>query len=275
MKTVAVAFVGCLSLFAGCSPQTAAHSPAASASQITSGESKKSASAASPVTCFNPHGGECLGPLEPGTYQTSLFTPAFRYTVPQGWVNAEDLTGNFWLYRLVDSQQGSAGGSYVSVYSGIRASSTSDDCPEEAQPDVGTSPEDLVAWFQSRLGLRVTRPNQVEVGGLDGLVVDITLRRGYRGMCPWSEGQPVGPLIIGSGISQLYHVVLRGLTVRLIFLRWGETNVTIEITSVHEQLAPWRYFALTAPIVESLKFDGGRWQEHRSLSGLFGQGPEF
>jgi hypothetical protein len=270
MRTIALATAGCLLLFAGCSSESAADTSGAPSTQ-----SQEPDSTTRPADyCFNPHGGACLGPLEPGTYETSVFTPALQYSVPQGWVNAEDLPGNFWLYRSGDSQDGFFGGSYVGVYSGIRASS--DDCQEVAEAGIGTSPEELVAWFRSRPGLRVTRPKQVEVGGLDGLAVDITLRGGYRDTCPWSEGHAVVPLIIGSGISELYHVVLRGLTVRLVFLSWGETNVTIEITSVHEQLPAQRYFALTAPIVDSFEFGGGRRaQEHRSLPGPFPQGPGF
>jgi hypothetical protein len=274
MRTIALATAGCVLLLAGCSSE-AADTPDASVADTTSPESQESDSAPPPVSCFNPHGGECLGPLEAGTYETSVFAPALRYSVPQGWVNAEDLPGNFWLYRSVDSQDGLEGGSYIGVYSGIRASSASDDCAEEAEADVGTSPEELAAWFRSRPGLRVTRPKQVEVGGLDGLAVDITLRGGYRDTCPWSEGQPVVPLIIGSGISHLYHVVLPGLTVRLVFLSWEDSNVTIEITSVHEQLAAQRYFALAAPIVDSFEFAGGSQQETRQSTTAYGEGPGY
>ncbi|MDQ4053060.1 MAG: hypothetical protein M3237_10220 [Actinomycetota bacterium] len=273
MRTIALATASCLLLFAGCSSETAADPPdAAAASDTTSPVSEESDRQ---PACFNPHGGECLGPLEAGTYETSVFTPALRYTVPGGWVNAEDLPGNFLLHRAQDGQEGIRGGSYIGVWSGIRASSADDDCPEEAQAGVGTSPEELVAWFRSRPGLRVTRPKRVEVGGLDGLAVDITLRKGYRSTCPWSEGHPAVPLIIGSGISHLYHVVLPGLTVRLVFLSWGETNVTIEITSVHEQLAAQRYFAITAPIVDSFEFAHDGRQANRAPAASYGRGPGY
>ncbi len=56
------------------------------------------------------------------------------------------------------------------------------------------------------------------------------------------------------GVSQLHHVPLPEMTMRLIVLDWNATNVAIEITSVDEQTSAEAYAAAVAPIVASLQF---------------------
>lgn len=204
-----------------------------------------------PVECFNPYGGQCLGPLEPGTYRTSVFQPGIRYTVPAGWVNAEDLPGNFQLYRQDDPQDGFTGGSYIGIYQDVRIPNG---CDEQADPNIGNKPKDLVGWYLDHPGLAASHPRKVKVGGLRGLLVDVPLERDYRGQCPWSEGHPVVPLIIGSGVSSVHHVSLHEIHVRLIVLAWNSANVTIEITSVNEQHSTPEWLRLVNPIIKSLKF---------------------
>ncbi len=89
----------------GCASTVASEGPA------VAGAASKSAS--SPATtesagCPNPHGGSCLGNLDPGTYSTSVFDPKITYTVPAGWTNFEDLPGNFWLFQQQDARKGNS-----------------------------------------------------------------------------------------------------------------------------------------------------------------------
>jgi hypothetical protein len=94
----------------------------------------------------------------------------------------------------------------------------------------------------------------VTVGGLRGLLVDVPLKPTYNGRCRWSEGRPVVPVIIGSGVSDLFHVSLREIDVRLIILSWNDANVTIEITNVKRQHSAQEWHRLVSPIVKSLTF---------------------
>jgi hypothetical protein len=204
-----------------------------------------------PESCFNPEGGQCLGPLKSGTYRTRVFEPAIRYTVPDAWVNAEDLPGNFLLYREDDPQDGLVGGSYIGIYTDIRAPHR---CEEAWAEGVGHTPAELAEWYVDHPGLAASRPRSIEVGGLRGLMVDVPLAEDWRGRCPWSQGKPVVPVIIGSGVSHLHHVSLRELDVRLVLLEWKDTNVTIEITSVKEQHSQAEFLAMVDPIIESLHF---------------------
>lgn len=203
--------------------------------------------------CFNPYGGMCLGRLDPGTYTTQVYEPTIRYTVPDGWVNGEDLPGNFLLYREEDPQEGFEGGSYIGIYTDIRAPKR---CQEAWADGVGHTPADLARWYVQHPGLAASRPRRVEVGGLQGLMVDVPLHEEWQGRCPWSQGDPVVPVIIGSGVSELHHVSGEGLSVRLLLLSWNDTNVTIEITSVEDQHSRAEYLEMASPIIKSLRFDG-------------------
>lgn len=203
--------------------------------------------------CFNPHGGQCLGDLKPGTYGTTVFQPTIHYRVGSGWVNAEDLPGNFWLYRSNDPQDGFVGGSYIGIYTGARVPKG---CQEVWEPRVDDSPEEMRKWYVDHPGLQVTNQREVTLGGLRGVSLDLALASGYERSCPWSEGRPVVPMIIGNGVSELHHVILRDLAVRLVLLKWQDSNVTIEITSTLHQHTFNEYMELTAPVIKSLKFDG-------------------
>ncbi len=241
-------------LAAGCATEPAASSGRAPKdAEATTPTPTTNNTAAPERVCFNPYGGECLGDLKPGTYRTSVFQPTIRYRVDKGWVNAEDLPGNFWLYRSDDSQDGFVGGSYLGIYTGARIPK---DCREAWEPRVDDSPEEMRQWYVDHPGLEVTNQREVTVGGLRGVSLDLALAPGYERTCPWSEGRPVVPMIIGNGVSDLHHVVLRDLAVRLVLLEWQDSNVTIEITSALHQHTFDEYMELTASVIKSLKFDG-------------------
>lgn len=207
-----------------------------------------------PDLCFNPHGGYCLGPLVGGSHRTSLFLPKIWYTTAEGWVNAEDLPGNFLLFHEDDPQFGFEGGSYLGIYTDIRAPKR---CEEAWVDGVGHTPAELASWYRQHPGLAASKPRRVEVGGLQGLILDVPLTEDWKGVCPWSQGHAVVPVIIGSGVSDLHHVSTHGIDVRLVLLEWRDTNVTIEITSVKKQHSKQEYLELVEPIIESLRFQDG------------------
>jgi hypothetical protein len=166
-------------------------------------------------------------------------------------VNAEDLLGNFLLYREDDPQDGFTGGSYIGIYTDARIP---DGCEERQDSTIGNKPADLTAWYEGHPGLATDHSQKVKVGGLSGLLVDVPLEHNYEGRCPWSEGHPVVPVLIGSGVSDLFHVSLHELDVRLIILDWNGANVTIEITNVKEQHSAQEWHRLVRQIVKSLRF---------------------
>ena len=231
-KTTLTATVAALVLLAGCSS-----------------DADKQTSTATPE-CPNPEGGTCLGPLKPGEYQTSTFEPQLKYTLPAGWTNFEDLPGNFLLFQDEDSQDGALGGSYLGIYQNIAAASI--ECNEGPQTGVGTNPKDLVAWYRSVPGLIVSKPKPVTVGGLDGLEIDLSLEPDVD-TCRFGPNTGI-PLIIGGGVSDLHHVIVEGLDVRLVILGWEDGNVTLEVTNVKEQHSAAEFRSLVQPIIDSLEF---------------------
>ncbi|MGC5076649.1 hypothetical protein [Agrococcus sp. DT81.2] len=241
----------------GCAPAEvsgpASSAPEPQAATVTPAPTPSAEEAAG---CPNPHGGACLGALEAGEHQTRVFQPAITYTVPAGWTNYEDLPGNFWLFQTDDlaSQDSAVGGSYLGIYQDAAAAAL--DCAEAPEQGVNRTPEALVAWYQSVPTLTVTPPVPVTVGGLEGLQIDLVLVDGAEAdMCSYGPYAGV-PLIIGSGVSQLHHVLLDALEVRLVLLRRGEGNVTLEITNVEEQHSSEEFRASLQPILDSLVFAG-------------------
>ena len=54
-------------------------------------------------------------------------------------------------------------------------------------------------------GLAITNRHDVEIGGLQGVVFDIKMAKGWTKACPYTHGVPLVPLIVGTGISGLEH----------------------------------------------------------------------
>lgn len=189
-----------------------------------------------------PHGGACLGPLDAGTYTTSVFSPAITYTVPEGWTNGEDLLGNFLLQLESDPR-------YLGIYRNVAAPFK---CYERPDPDVGQSVDALSEWLTRHPGLETTKPKPVSVGGLDGVYLDISLAESWTVTCPYSAGQPVVPFIIGGGPSSLHHVILPGFEERLYLLAYEDGNIAIEVGPEGGSLD--EYLEEVIPIIESLRF---------------------
>ena len=96
---------------------------------------------------------------------------------------------------------------------------------------------------------------QVSIGGLKGLSTDLVADGTQP--CTFEEGlAPSTPILIGSGVSQVHHVVAEGLTMRLIVLDWQDRNVTIEITSIDKDLPATEYHAIAEPIIRSMSLEG-------------------
>jgi hypothetical protein len=185
--------------------------------------------------CPNIEGGSCLGELSAGTYTTKVFDPALTYVVPDGWQNLEDTPGNFLLVPpRFDLAGVSTGGSdYIGVYTSVVAGSAECSTPplaERPEPGVGTTPDAIAAAFVARPGLIVTTPQQVSVGGRDGVVLDILMDPTWTGSCFYSQGNPVVPLIQGAGPPGLDHSMGPGLTMRAYLLENGVGTLLIEIS---------------------------------------------
>jgi hypothetical protein len=224
----------------GCQTQSRL-SPGTLPSLASADASTASIASAGEFAC-PPHGGECLGPLDAGTYTTRAFSPPITYTVPEGWTNGEDLPGNFLLQLLRDPR-------YLGIYRNVAAP---DGCVERPDPDLERSVQAVSDWLTAHPGLDTTDPEPASVGGLNGVYTDISLDPAWTITCPFSAGEPVVPFIIGAGPSSLHHVIVPGFEERLYLLDYEGGNIAIEVAPEGFDLDD--YLASVGPIIESLRF---------------------
>jgi hypothetical protein len=114
------------------------------------------------------------------------------YTVPEGWFTG-DQPDEYVL--TVGSDQSTDG---IFLFRDPLAHSQEPDCPMMPDRTIGTSPKELTDWIASLPGLDATTPKAVSIGGLTGFTLDVRLAPGWTHACPYSDGEPVVPLIVGS-----------------------------------------------------------------------------
>jgi hypothetical protein len=218
-----------------------------------SGNPAASSSAASvatptPVACPNPEGGVCLGPIAAGTYTTENFDPTLTYSVPEGWSNFEDTTGNFLLVPPGYDLSGVNGdtGDFIGVYAKVAAPNG---CDPGTAPGVGFAPADLKAWYEQQPGLEVTSEPTL-VGGRKGFVLEIRMRDPWKETCPYANGHPIVPLLVGVGRTGLDHNIGGGRAWRLYLLENGTGTMAVEVVDI----ADAGHLAGYAKIVEAMVF---------------------
>lgn len=219
---------------------------------VTAGCAPVAPPGASPTgapVCPNPHGGVCLGVLEAGTYTTQRFEPALTYEVPAGWANYEDLAGNFLLLPPSGTLDGVDAGTsdYIGIYTSVAALSLG--C-ETALADTGRTPAEIAAWFAAEPALVVTDGGAVQIGGLEGLVLDLTLADGGGVTCEGMGDATLVPLILGQPPSSLEHALITGLTMRLYLLAYGGGTLAIEV----DDLAGGANLDEYSAIIETMTF---------------------
>ena len=178
----------------------APHSSAA-APMPSSSSAPSSSAAASRPPCPFPDLGTCLGEMRAGFHSTGTFTPPFRYSLPHdGWQNWEDWERTYLLMPPgeVPQETQSDTQEMIVVARGIAAAPA--DCSES-----GLEPSDsataVAAAIAAHPGLVVTEAESASIGGIDGVVIDVSMDSGWTESCPFRPGVPLVPLIVGSGDS--------------------------------------------------------------------------
>jgi hypothetical protein len=122
----------------------------------------------------------CLGPLEEGTYTSQRFEPALTFTVPAGWNNSWDTRSGFRLWT-----PGWDPGTTLFDYPGV--SVRRDPRPNEEgcfDATVGPSAIEVATWVANHPAIATKGPSPVEVGGLRGYQLDVSLADTWRESCP-------------------------------------------------------------------------------------------
>lgn len=191
----------------------------------------------------------CLGPLAAGTYTTTAFTPGIGYTVPADWGNLEDLPGNFLLIPPNGSLDGVNAGTsdYIGVYSSIAL----DGPCTEPRPDVHGAAA-MASFLGKQPEFTTTAPRTVSIGGLSGVVLDVSLAKTWKTDCI-GAGFPNANLIYGLDPSAFEHGLFGDLVIRLYLLDRGTDVLAIEVDDV----SGGGHLDSYDPVVESMHFGEG------------------
>jgi hypothetical protein len=122
--------------------------------------------------------------LDAGSHKTTTFQPLTTYTVPTGWAITAEIAGYFALNPVGDRDNG------FYLFRGVQALSQDPTCPAKAEPGVGTTASDLLAWMRSLKGLNVSQPVMVSVGGHAGTQVDLSIHSDWKTGCSFANGLP-------------------------------------------------------------------------------------
>ena len=189
--------------------------------------------------------------LPPGTYTSEAFKPGLTYTVPAGWVMYDDEPGQFEL-ALEHKDP------YIYVWRDVRA--VAPNCAQEPHPEVGSSAADITGWLATHDGLDTTEPQPVSIGGLDGYVIDVRMSLDWTEGCPFSDGEPTVPTIMGT--SPLSNFVFWGSLTdssqRYYFLDLGEAGANGNIAVTAEVCCGEEWDEVmdqVTPVIESFVFD--------------------
>jgi hypothetical protein len=159
--------------------------------------------------------------LEPGAYRTEQFEPAFSFEVGEGWSTAEPEA-----YDLLVITRGDEGGGVLGFTNlkGARFFEPTRTGSNTYETDV---PKDVVGWFRGHPYLETRKADPVEVGGIEGVRLDLVvgdLPEGHHS--EWCGSGCVNLIRFGSGSPPL--TLWQDDKARLIVLEYtgGETVIT-------------------------------------------------
>ena len=207
--------------------------------------------------CSVPFNGTCLGEVNAGTHSTSSMRPALTYTVPVGWTNSGDMPGFFGLIP--------PGGDYTAVDIGqsdlinvaTRITTGNGRCGDGH--GTARTPDEFLHWLRHQPGFAPFVPRPATIGGLSGVVVDLTMRKDFKQPCPWSRGLPAQQVLTGLPPSpdQLNHSIgppaPRRMIMRLYLLHYKHGTLGIEIDDVRGDSRLTGYSA----VVKTFRFAPG------------------
>jgi hypothetical protein len=141
----------------------------------------------------------CLGPLDEGTYTSQRFEPALTFTVPAGWNNVWDTRGGFGLWgpgwsgddQGTDCRSGPRPCGYLFDQPGLsvrRDPPPAQGCSGYADATIGTSALEVATWVANHPAIATEGPSSVEVAGLRGHQLDVSLVDSWRKSCPGGPG---------------------------------------------------------------------------------------
>lgn len=201
----------------------------------------------------------CLGPLDPGPHVTNFFEPqeaaspdwqldpaAMAYVVAEGWSNTYDAVNEYTLEPLVKT-----GDTGVYMWTDVTIVADARPCGTSPRPGGRASPAAFVAWLAEQETLKTAQAAKVNVGGLEGLLIDLEVRPGAALQCS-GDGVPYAPFLVhveGSGLQWGFKKDTRN---RLYFLDLTDGR-TLVIDVAAEDADAAELLAEGIEIVESIE----------------------
>ncbi|MEA2675804.1 MAG: hypothetical protein QOI92_2996, partial [Chloroflexota bacterium] len=143
----------------------------------------------------------CLGDLDAGTYGSIAFAPHLtggvwapvygnvRYTVPDGWANAEDFPNSLRIVPTTEFATEDQNGPTLTIWPGIQLMARAHvpdkpgDCSDQQDPGKNLSYAELIASIKALPALTVSNVGPVTIGGLPGTSLDLAVAPAWTGKC--------------------------------------------------------------------------------------------
>jgi hypothetical protein len=233
-------------LLAACGAGTVvAPSPTAPTASVSPASTASAVAASRPAPSMVPP--PCFGPCPAGTHRSARFQPSLTYTIPDGWFTSDQPTE--YVFQVSDQ---ALDGIYL--FRDPRAHSQAPDCPQTADLTIGTSAKELTDWIAALPGLTATPPKAVTVGGLPGYTLDVRVAPSWKHACPYSDGEPVVPLIVDGGPNYELDWNVGATGVRIWVLDAGAGGRIWIDVEAGDRLTFAEIVERAIPIIESLEF---------------------
>jgi len=206
--------------------------------------------------CSDPALPTCAGPLEPGVNRSGLFVPPIDYIIPLdspvAWDNPEDRPGTFTLHP--------AGPETDAIFFFRDVGVLTATCNPRIDEAIGNEAVDIAEWIMANPNLTATTPEPVTVGGLTGVLIDLSASGVYTTQCGNDPGGvyptelPIVPLFAGAGSGDLTWFVGGNERLRLYLLDMpGGGNLVISIDAIAGDFDA--LVEISQPVIDSIRFD--------------------
>jgi hypothetical protein len=178
------------------------------------------------------------GVLEPGTYLADKSQPKVQLTFPAGWHARRNYADGITFGKIADPVEEEL--AIATIYIGLDGP-----CPNAGEVSLGSVPQDVVSWLESRSDLQTSNKRQVNVAGHTGISIDVTA---VDNACPGDEGHL--HMLYFSGQDAIW--LMDGQQARFIAIDVGGRTLDFQLFSTPDAMAG--FASAAQPILDSVEF---------------------